>query len=140
MKICVEYPYSTLFTGANVYTDKDNRRRVYLYGKDTKMTTSYARYLMSVKLGRFLDKNEVVDHIDNDRTNDVIENLQILTEKDNIDKYLTTIEHHVHGTNSMYRSGCRCALCKQYKSDYMKSYYTGHPEKKEQRNARRRKI
>ena len=34
-------------------------------------------------LGRFLNKDEHVDHIDGDKLNDVIENLQILTPKEN---------------------------------------------------------
>lgn len=38
---------------------------------------------MSCKLGRFLTKEEQVDHIDNDKTNDNIENLQILSVKEN---------------------------------------------------------
>ena len=46
-------------------------------------TISYARYLMSVKMGRFLTDEETVDHIDNDKLNDSIDNLQILSLADN---------------------------------------------------------
>lgn len=49
---------------------------------------SYARYLMSVKLGRKLTKDEHVDHIDEDKTNDDIDNLQILTPEQNKAKNL----------------------------------------------------
>ncbi|KAM9950982.1 hypothetical protein ACTFIT_009739 [Dictyostelium discoideum] len=38
---------------------------------------------MSVKLGRLLSPNEQGDHIDEDRTNDDISNLQILTAEEN---------------------------------------------------------
>jgi transposase-like protein len=42
---------------------------------------------MSTKLGRLLDKNfETVNHIDNNKINDNINNLQILTNSDNIKK------------------------------------------------------
>lgn len=67
----------------------ENRYYVHLYPVDRKSglhkrSMSYARYLMSVHLGRELDRHrEHVDHIDNDQTNDVIENLQILTPEEN---------------------------------------------------------
>ena len=48
---------------------------------------SLARYMMSVHLGRILEKNEHVDHIDNNKNNDIISNLQILTQKANNEKY-----------------------------------------------------
>lgn len=38
---------------------------------------------MSVHLNRYLDKKEQVDHIDNDKLNDTISNLQILTPREN---------------------------------------------------------
>lgn len=41
---------------------------------------------MSVKEGRILSPEEQVDHIDNDKLNDSIENLQILSAKENRDK------------------------------------------------------
>ena len=48
-----------------------------------RKTISYARYLMSIKLRRELEKWEQVDHIDNDCGNDCLSNLQILTVSDN---------------------------------------------------------
>ena len=41
---------------------------------------------MSVTLKRYLTNQEHVDHIDNDKTNDSISNLQILTPKENNQK------------------------------------------------------
>jgi hypothetical protein len=41
---------------------------------------------MCIKEGRILSKDEEVDHIDNDSLNDSIDNLQILTKKENKDK------------------------------------------------------
>jgi len=48
---------------------------------------SYARYLMAVSLGRELTPEEQVDHIDNDKLNDDLSNLQILTIAENNQKY-----------------------------------------------------
>lgn len=41
--------------------------------------TAYARYLLAVKIGRYLTEDEEADHIDNDGTNDSIDNIQILS-------------------------------------------------------------
>jgi hypothetical protein len=50
------------------------------------MSMSYARYLKSVQLGRRLESSEEVDHIDGDRTHDLLANLQILTKSENSKK------------------------------------------------------
>lgn len=49
------------------------------YSDGTKKGTKYARYLMEQHLGRELTSAETVDHINEDRTDDRIENLQILS-------------------------------------------------------------
>ena len=83
----LEYPYSEKWNKGYLVTNTENRRNVVLYNSHTdRSTVSYARYLMSVHLGRFLEKHEEVDHIDNDKTNDTIENLQILTREENTAK------------------------------------------------------
>jgi hypothetical protein len=48
-----------------------------------RMTTSYARYLMSVHQKRILNKDEHVDHKDDNKMHDDIDNLQILTLQQN---------------------------------------------------------
>lgn len=54
------------------------------YDDGSRGTTLYSRWLMSKHLGRTLDTIlETVDHIDEDPTNDTIENLQLLTLKEN---------------------------------------------------------
>lgn len=67
--------------------NRDNRLTVCLIyvGKKNKRNKlmSYARYLMSVKLDRRLTRDEEVDHIDGDCTNDVYSNLQILSPTEN---------------------------------------------------------
>ena len=66
---------------------------VYLYNPEdqSRTTVSFARYKMSCKLGRYLLKSEHVDHIDEDKTNDSIENLQIISHADNCKKYAKLI-------------------------------------------------
>jgi len=49
---------------------------------------SYARYVMASHLCRELSRSEKVDHIDEDKTNDDISNLQILNDKQNIQKHV----------------------------------------------------
>lgn len=80
------------FTGYNLYIvhhAKMQRKMACLVqpGKKSenphRTTISYARYVMAVHIGRRLEKHEEVDHIDNDRTNDDIANLQILSRVEN---------------------------------------------------------
>lgn len=49
----------------------------------TRTTLSYARYLMSTNLGRRLNEDEHVDHIDGNKSNDAVSNLQLLTPAEN---------------------------------------------------------
>jgi len=86
MKIETKFPYND-YVGYIVNNPKD-RKKLCLVHKQTKQrtTVSYARYLMAVKEKRLLNSNEQVDHIDENRHNDVIENLQILTGFENSKK------------------------------------------------------
>lgn len=87
-RVSAEFPYDNYYIYI-VHHEKENRRYAVLISKEDhnkRTTVSYARYLLSVKLGRKLEKWEQVDHIDNDKTNDVIENLQILTVRENNQK------------------------------------------------------
>ena len=85
-----QYPYHDY----NLYVvkhKKEGRRYAVLYPRDgiknrNRTTVSYARYLMSVKEGRVLEDHEQVDHIDDDKLNDDLSNLQILSAKDNLEK------------------------------------------------------
>lgn len=84
MKIKLEYPFTELYKSGYLLQNKEPRRLVLLVRFDnTKTSVSYARYLMSCHLKRFLTLDEQVDHIDNDKLNDTIENLQILTIAEN---------------------------------------------------------
>lgn len=88
MIIDILHPYTDRFDKAYLVNSQD-RNSVCLYSSITKerMTTSYARYLMANKLGRYLLDYEEVDHIDNNGSNDDVDNLQLLTSAENCKKY-----------------------------------------------------
>lgn len=54
--------------------------KIDLVNDNTNRTTiSYARYLKSVELGYLIGPEYEVDHKDDDKTNDIVSNLQLLT-------------------------------------------------------------
>lgn len=70
------------------YLDKKAGRKIVRirYSDGSIKTTSNARFLMEQHLGRELDKSEEVDHKDDDRVNDDISNLQLMSKSANIRK------------------------------------------------------
>lgn len=83
----LQEPYKSDYLKGYLNINSEPRRVVALTRNDgTKTSTSYARYLMSCHLGRYLNANEHVDHIDNNKMNDAIDNFQILTQKENNQK------------------------------------------------------
>ena len=89
--ITADKPYE----GYNLYRVFDKRMGRWLAVlhrscKD-RHTISYARYIMSVKEGRILEKWETVDHKDEDHSNDNIDNLQILTQLENNRKHVKAL-------------------------------------------------
>lgn len=84
MKIELSEFFKGYYKAGYLLQNKEPRNLVLLVSKDgSKTSMSYARYLMSSHLNKFLSKTEHVDHIDGDKLNDVIENLQVLSPKDN---------------------------------------------------------
>jgi hypothetical protein len=63
------------------YLDRKQNRRIVVVVKDdgTRETTAYARWLMEEHLGRQLRSDEEVDHVDDNKLNDDLSNLQVLT-------------------------------------------------------------
>ncbi len=63
----------------------DGRRRIQLFNNVTKKSAvrQYAKILLEISIGRRLVGNETVDHEDNDKTNDKIDNLRILSKSVN---------------------------------------------------------
>jgi hypothetical protein len=105
MAIKPEFPYDSFKAGCFQVDPRDGRTYIRLYNNpDDRFTTSYARYLMSVHLKRLLNDDEVVDHINGDRTDDRLENLQILDEQQNIakDQCQTVLEHTCERCNKVF--------------------------------------
>lgn len=75
-------------------TNSENRKMVILKSKILKINTlmSYARYLLCLKENRILNETEQADHIDEDKTNDDINNLQILSKQENIRKHYLSLK------------------------------------------------
>jgi len=88
MAAMAEYPYND-YRLYIVLHKKENRRMANLVNPITKRRTtlSYSRYLMSVHLGRVLEPQEHVDHINNDKLDDRVENFQILSQLENSRKF-----------------------------------------------------
>lgn len=83
-KIKLEYPYSELYDNAYTYDNQEHGFTI-LYLKKNEETCydkwiAYARYLMSVKLARFLTTEERVYHKDGDKFNNNIDNLELKTD------------------------------------------------------------
>ena len=84
MLIDLEEPFRSNWRYAYLGFSTENRRMVYLFNSENDRTTiSFARYLMTCKLGFFIPEGYEVDHINDDKTDDRIENLQVLTKEDN---------------------------------------------------------
>lgn len=83
-----EHPYSDYWLYIVWHKSEGRRMANLILKSDTRIRTTiaYARYLMSVKLGRLLSKDEHVDHINGDKTDDRLDNFQILSSADNTRK------------------------------------------------------
>lgn len=87
MVLEIEYPFNQYYRKAYIRVGKDGRKRVDLVKNSKDRTTiSYARYLVCVKMGYILSSDFEVDHINKDRTDDRLENLQILSKLDHREK------------------------------------------------------
>lgn len=60
------------------YKRKDGRMHIVLKNNISTKTISYPKYLMEIKLNRYLNSNETVDHIDRDFTNNSYDNLRVI--------------------------------------------------------------
>lgn len=70
--------------------ETDNRRIIRIvYNDKTENHKQYAKVLLEIKLGRVLGRDETVDHIDGNKLNDNIDNLQLLSREDNAAKGAT---------------------------------------------------
>lgn len=108
MKIELELPYSKDWKKAYLRVSPiDGRARLDLVNSEThRTTTAYARYLLAVKLGRYLSEDEEADHINNDCSNDDLDNLQVLS----VEEHKAKTKAFVEGRNY---TTCVCAYCQK---------------------------
>lgn len=113
MKFNAEHPFDGYVAYLRISKSKKSnsigRKIIGLYAWDKKprrLTMSYARYLLCVKEGRVLTKEEQADHKDGDKTNDDINNLQILSSTGNNRKRVNET-----GKNRMMVT-LECPVCK----------------------------
>lgn len=82
-------PFTNLWRKAYLRSQPNGRKLLDLFNtNDDRTTISYARYLVSVREGRFLTNQEEVDHDDNDCTNDADSNLILRTVEEHLVKTL----------------------------------------------------
>lgn len=80
----LEEPFKSKWLKGYLWINNENRKVITLTNDGViTFTMTYARYLMSVKIGHEIPDGYEVDHINNDKTDDRIENLQILTAEQN---------------------------------------------------------
>lgn len=108
MQIEISEPYKSLYKPIAYLYKLNNGRNLVLFTRPngTITGTSYARYLMSVHLGYIIPDELHVDHINNDKTDDRIENFQLLTPKENIKKYYDYYHEHIKKTYKL-----KCHYC-----------------------------
>lgn len=63
------------------YERKDGRMHVIIIDNNNRRTVSYPKYLMEQHIGKKLDFNETIHHIDGDFTNNKLSNLKIIDRK-----------------------------------------------------------
>lgn len=107
MILTLQEPFSSKWRKGYLKVSNDGRKYVSLW-QSNQITSiiSYARYLMSVHLGYEVPDGLEVDHVNNDRTDDRIENLQLLTPEQNRFK-----EHLNYVQNIQVSFGFVCAYC-----------------------------
>ena len=117
-KFKLEPPYSNDWDyGYMSFDRKSGRQLVKLRKKGVRSCSStlYSRYLLSVKLGHYIAESDEVDHIDGDKTNDIVSNLRVMKKDDHHKRHSeekSASRTPKHGSWSEYfRHGCRCGIC-----------------------------
>jgi hypothetical protein len=103
----LQEPFKSLWNKGYLQLHESGRKYICLFNSNIDRTIiSYARYLMCVKIGYILSDEFEVDHIDDDKTNDDIDNLQILTREQNALK-----EYYRYINEEQKSYGYLCASC-----------------------------
>lgn len=64
------------------YNRSDDREHVVLIDGDNRKTISYPKFLLEQHIGRKLESDEVVHHLDGDKTNNDLDNLVVRDRED----------------------------------------------------------
>lgn len=121
-KFEIEKPFTDRFDC--VYkVSSQGRNTAILYSTATKerLTISYARYLMSVHLKRYLTEDEHVDHRNDIKDDDRIDNLQILTLAEN---NMKKTRLRGRGMVEYECPVCEVIFSKQRKNSHFRKYVT----------------
>ena len=121
-KIKLLPPYDSEYKYGYVVVNKEPRRNVILYNNSVDRTTvSYARYLYETHLGYKLLPGQVVDHINEDKMDDRLENLQVITVLDN---NLKSIKHRKTGrlVSSFLCGSCGKKFQKEFRNTHLPEY------------------
>ena len=98
----------------NTYVCKDGRERAYCYDENGKRKViSYPRVLVENKLGRKLLPDEDIHHIDGDRLNNNIDNLQVKMhgehQREHSQKYFDkTVKCEIYGKEFVWDKKKQC--------------------------------
>ena len=85
-------PYSDCSSNGPVFHKKTGRYFIFIYFPEgSKVYTQYARYILSVKIGRRLLDAETVDHVDGDKTNDFPDNLESVSFQENCRRFSESV-------------------------------------------------
>lgn len=87
-----ETPADCVFASFDTLPDRHGYRVMYVPNHPTrfgkKCHTMYQhRYLMELKLGRFLESDEVVHHRDGNRSNNSLDNLELVNRREHMDRH-----------------------------------------------------
>lgn len=123
-------PFSNYKSSGPLWHKKEGRMSINLLSfseePKTKVCTksmTYARYLYCVSIGTEPHKGYEVDHIDGDRTNDVLTNLQLLVQKDNLTKQRKDPLFNSAIMFNMQCPSCKTWFLRRYPKTHM---YLGH--------------
>lgn len=107
LEIELEEPFKSKWQKAYLFVSTENRKTV-IFSSDNRdnSITTYARYLYGVYLGYEVPSHLQVDHINNDKTDDRLENLQLLTLQENRLK-----EYYNYIMNKQIVYGVYCSCC-----------------------------
>lgn len=115
-EICKQKPYEN-YKIYGPYLRKDNRKHIILVSGPTRITVSYPKFLVELREGRLLFREEQVHHIDGNFTNDSEDNLQIVE---------IGFHQKYHTTGLKLSEILICAFCK--KEFYVSSEYIRNRE------------